>query len=313
MSVVTLSDIPDAVRKSRVGTTAEWRAAGITVNQLRSLIRSGQLVRVRIGVYATRRAVMSAERDPRRGRALQVAAAIAAVGRDSVASHHSAAVMHGIDLLNHPRQLITLTRSPSRPSRPREDGIHFHAAEVPADHRTRLFGVWVTTVPRTVVDIARTSPFIEGVVAADSALHSDKATKAELAGVCDACGQWPGIKQARQVVKFSDGMAESVLESCARVVFRDRGLAPPQLQLPIRGDGFAYRVDFCWAEHRTIAEADGLAKLASKSDIVAQFRRDRLLRDAGYKVVHFTWRELFETPEAVVARVRAAFSARTPY
>jgi very-short-patch-repair endonuclease len=83
--------------------------------------------------------------------------------------------------------------------------------------------------------------------------------------------------------------------------------------MTIRGEGFLFRVDFCWPQHRTIAEADGLAKYASKDDILAQFRRDRLLRDAGYKVVHFTWRELFDTPAAVVARVRAAFSSASPF
>lgn len=269
---------------------------------------------MRYGVYATRQAVESAESDPRRRHALQVAAVVAAVGRDTVASHHSAAVMHGIDLLSRPRRPVTLTRSTSRRgSRTRSDGILFHAAQVPQDHMTGLFGIRVTTVPRTVVDLARTSPFMTAVVAADSALRARMVTKAELEAMCDACSQWPGVRQARRVVAFSDGLAESVLESCARVVFHERDLEPPELQVTIRGDGFVFRVDFLWPQHRTIAEADGLAKLADKEDIRAQFRRDRLLRDAGYKVAHFTWRELFETPAAVIARVRAAFISPTPF
>ena len=271
-------------------------------------------MRVRYGVYATKRAVLSAESDQRRAHALQVAAVIAAVGRDTVASHQSAATIHGIDLLNHPRELVTLTRSlPRRGSRRSSDGILFHAANVPPEHMTRLFGIRVTTAPRTVVDLARTSPFMAAVVAADSALWADKTTKAELSGVCGTCSQWPGVRQARQVIAFSDRRAESALESCARVAFHQLGLEPPELQVTIRGEGFAYRVDFCWAQHRTIAEADGLAKLASRDDILAQFRRDRLLRDAGYKVVHLTWREIFETPAVVVARLRAAFSSLTPF
>jgi very-short-patch-repair endonuclease len=62
-----------------------------------------------------------------------------------------------------------------------------------------------------------------------------------------------------------------------------------------------------------IAEADGLAKYAGNKELVAQFERDRLLRDAGYKVVHFTWRELFKTPDLVVTRIREAFAAASPY
>jgi len=302
------------MRKNRIWTTAEWRANGLTVAQMRTLVRSGDLVRVRYGVYATKRAVMSVEGSQRRAHTLQVAAVVAAVGRDTVASHQSAATIHGLDLLNRPGQLVTLTRSPLRPSnRAQSDGILFHMAELPAKHVTKLFGIRVTTVSRTVVDLARTSPFKAAVVAADSALRADKTTKAELADVCEACKQWPGITRAREVVEFSDDRAESVLESCARVVFRQQGLEPPELQATIHGDAFAYRVDFYWPAHRTIVEADGLAKYADRKDLLEQFRRDRLLRDAGYKVVHFTWRELFETPEAVVARVRAAFAAATPF
>ena len=47
--------------------------------------------------------------------------------------------------------------------------------------------------------------------------------------------------------------------------------------------------------------------------MLAQFRRDRLLRDAGYKVVHFTWRELFESPKTVIDRIRKALAAPVPY
>ena len=75
LTIVTLSDVPAAVRKKTVGTADEWRAAGITPAQFRSLTRAGDLVRVRHGVYATRSAVESAAADPRQGHALRVAAA----------------------------------------------------------------------------------------------------------------------------------------------------------------------------------------------------------------------------------------------
>jgi very-short-patch-repair endonuclease len=42
-------------------------------------------------------------------------------------------------------------------------------------------------------------------------------------------------------------------------------------------------------------------------------RRAIVLRDAGYKVVHFTWRELFESPETVINRIRKALAAPTAY
>jgi hypothetical protein len=282
---------------------------------MRSLLRSGDLIRMRHGVYATRAAIAWATDDPRRRHALDVLAATATVGRDSVASHHSAALIHGLDLLGPPRQgVVTLTRPLSRRSfRPRGDGIVFHAAALAPEHVTRCWGALVTSVPRTVVDLARTLPFMDAVVVADSALRLGKVAKPELFLVADSCGQWPGVARARRAIEFADERAESVLESCARVVFYEAGLEPPELQAEFRGDGFVFRGDFYWARHRTIAEADGMAKYEDPSRARDQIRRDRLLRDAGYKVVHFTWRELFETPETVVGRIRKAFASPTPF
>lgn len=312
---MTQRNVAGALRKPLVGTVAKWRALGIGVAQLRSLVRSGDLVRMRRGVYATRNAIAWAGDDPRRRHALHVLATITSVGHDSVASHDSAARIHGLDLLTPVSpDIVTLTRPPSRRSaRPRADGIIFHAAALPAEHVTKCLGMSVTTAARTVVDLARAVPFMDAVVLADSALRSGLTTKRELLLVADWCERWPGVSDARAVIGFADKRAESPLESCARVVFYRFGLSPPELQLTIRGAGFVFRGDFYWARYRTIAEADGMAKYENPERARDQIRRDRLLRDAGYKVVHFTWRELFETPDAVIARIRAAFASPTPF
>lgn len=312
---VTYSDALDTIRKPLVRTTAKWRAAGLSADQMRSLLRSGDLIRMRYGVYATRSAVAWAMDDPRRRHALEVLAVTTSVGRDSVASHHSAALIHGLDLLaSAPQGVVTLTRPLSRRSyRPRADGILFHAAALPHEHVTKRWGTSVTTVSRTVLDLARTVPFMDAVVVADSALRLGLAGKPELFRAADSCARWPGVARASRAVTFADERAESVLESCARVVFYERGLEAPDLQAEFRGEGFVYRGDFYWARHRTIAEADGMAKYEDPSRARDQIRRDRLLRDAGYKVVHFTWRELFETPEMVITRIRKAFTSATPF
>jgi very-short-patch-repair endonuclease len=265
-------------------------------------------------VYATRPAIDYAAVNPRRGHALQLAAVGSAVGRDAVASHHSAALIHGVDLLSQPRDTVTLTRPPAkRTSRLRSDGIVFHAAELPADHVTSRYGLLVTTVPRTVIDLARTTPFREAVVAADSALQAELTTKAELMTIVGACHRWPGIQQARRVIGFSDERAESALESCARVALAEAGLEQPELQVTIQGPDWSFRVDLCWPEYRVIAEADGLVKYNSRKDLAKQFERDRLLRDVGYQVIHFTWHELMHTPEVVLRRIRAAIAAPTGF
>jgi Protein of unknown function (DUF559) len=298
-----------------VATSAQWRGAGLSPSKLRSLIRRGYLVQVRRGTFATRPAAAAAASDPRRAHALQVAAVRVSLGRDAVGSHQSAALIHGFDLLTQPASgLVTLTcRPPVRRRSRTTAGVLFRSAELPASHVTRACGTTVTTPARTVIDLARILPFMDSVVVADSALHTEKTTKEQLVNVCDDCAGWPGIGQARRVVAFSNGLAESVLESCARVTFDAFCLEPPEIQVTVRGEGFVFRADFCWERHKTIGETDGLAKYTTSQDVLAQFRRDRLLRDAGYKVVHFTWRELFDTPELVITRVRKALAAPAPY
>lgn len=295
--------------------TSRWNVLGIPPHLVRSLTASGDLVRMRQGVYATRAAVQWAGTDATRRHVLRVLAARATVGNHAVASYHSAALLHHLDLLNLPLEdIVTLTVPPDKPwKRSRPASVVFYTADLSAEHLTRLYGLPLTTAARTVIDLARTLPFTDAVVVADSALHKEKTTKHELGKILDACARWPGVIQARRVVEFADDRAESPLESVARVIFDQSGLDAPELQATVLIPSDAFRVDFLWRAHKVIAEADGLGKYGDRSDAIKQLERDRRLRDAGFRVVHFTWKELFGTPELVLRRIRAAIAATTPY
>jgi Protein of unknown function (DUF559) len=146
------------------------------------------------------------------------------------------------------------------------------------------------------------------VVAADSALHARRSSLAELRQVLSACARWPGINRAREVIEFSDQLAESPFESISRVAFRDGGLPAPELQVWVGSQDRAIgRADFLWRQHRTIAEADGALKYADPDRARAQLRRDADLRDAGFEVVHFSWGEVMNAPDQVLNSIRAAF------
>jgi hypothetical protein len=294
-----------------VGTTARWRAAGLSARQLYSLTNSGQLVKIRRGVYATSGVMARAETDPGLRHALDVVAVRDTRTGKGVASHHSAAQLLSLNLLNAPSPgSVTLTVPPgTRVSCYARTGVICHMADLPDEHVTTMYGVPATTAARTVVDIARAATFMEAVVAADSALYERHTSKTELRRVLLRCDRWPGISRARQVVEFANGLAESAFESCARVVFREQGLPAPELQVHISGRDRTViaRVDFFWRRYGVIAEADGLLKYDSGERAIAERKRDRLLREAGFDVIHFTWQELFSDPIRVAGRIRAAF------
>ena len=46
---------------------------------------------------------------------------------------------------------------------------------------------------------------------------------------------------------------------------------------------------------------------SSLVEAIAALKRDRLLREAGYEVIHFTWQELLGDPARVADRIRTAF------
>lgn len=303
------------LRDDGLATLAELQGLGVSRERLRRWVRTGLVTTVAHGVYCPAGAVIN---DPRRLHAMAVAAVIRR-NPDLIASHESAAFIHGLDILlpsGTPVPAVTLTRRPQAPGRSAVRGARIRVAALPDQHVTSARGIRLTTAARTVIDIARTTGFMEGVVAADSALREHIAIKVDLAVVLEDCAQWPGVVRARRVLDFCDGRAESALESIARVRFAEYRIRPPRLQVNVRGkQGFIGRVDFCWPEYRTVAEADGALKYTGQGAdrARAQLARDEKLHDAGWGTFHFTWREIYHDPDPTIGRLRRAFArnART--
>ncbi|MGI8446590.1 MAG: DUF559 domain-containing protein [Streptosporangiaceae bacterium] len=305
-------------RLEGVRTTEELLSAGLSAGRIRRMVRDGALCSLRPGVYAPAATLTALVRDARDERArqagehlLRVAAALAVTGSRSAGSHRSAARAYGLGLVGPgPGPRAEITRSPGeRAGHANRAGVLVHIAALPADHVVSYRGVPLTSVPRTVIDLARTLPFAEGVAVADSALHAELTSKSELTAVIEDCPRWRGLRRARQVTAFSDARSESVLESLSRAVFHQAGLPPPDLQVWVGDDGEVIgRVDFLWRRYRTIGEADGAFKYQTPARARAQLERDARLRAAGYEVVHFNWPEITRVPAQVVDSIRLAFS-----
>lgn len=291
-------------------TTDELLRRGKSRRQIESMVARGTLLRLAQGVYTTAEFADRLRPLPEGRAALRAAAALATLGNGAVMSHETAAQLHGLDLLTEPHGHVTLTRPPSVGSKSGKPGVHVHTAGLPASHLGWRFGMPVTTVPRTVVDLARELDFLAGVVVADSALHQRLASKKELRQVLAECRGWPGTSRAARVIEFADGLSESVLESIARVLFQELRLPRPELQVEIRRDGrLIGRVDFLWRRFRTIAEVDGALKYdADPRRARAQLWRDRELRRADYEIEHFVWHEITGAQQEVGSLLLAAFA-----
>lgn len=130
------------------------------------------------------------------------------------------------------------------------------------------------------------------------------------------CARWPGIRKARDVIAFADGRAATPLESVSRVVFREMGLPPPELQVTVacyESGNPRIIVDFLWPEFGVAGEADGLLKYDEDLDpkrvsLRAEKLRQEEIEALGYTVVRWTWDDIWRRPEWVVARIRAAMA-----
>ncbi|NLE17576.1 MAG: hypothetical protein GX632_03430 [Propioniciclava sp.] len=267
------------------------RSAGWTPYQVRRAVAAHELVRLTRRVYTPAR-----ELSPRDEHLVR-AAALLSTHRDSVVlSHASAAIAHGLAVqVDNPR-LVDLTTPP--PGRGRRTATyHLHCARFTADDVVTVGDLRVTSLARTVVDLARTAQHAWAVVAADQALARD-VSRDSLLAVVQASKGMTGVEQARQVIAFADGRSESVAESVSRVMISRTGLPQPVPQFRVEVDGLVVaRGDFGWEDWNLIGEVDGKVKYRrvegndqSPEDVmVAQNRRQESIRQAGFWVTRWGW------------------------
>ncbi len=285
-------------------------ADGYSSDEVQRSVREGRLVVVRKGCYVATSALPDAS-DERY--AMRVRATGPALAPDAVISHVSAAALFGLPLWGMRLERVHVTRDRRHGGRvnPR---LHVHSAHLPATEVGALDGLAVTSVARTVADLARSLPFEQAVVLADAALHRELVTRAQLGSAIESRARRSGTPAARRVLAFADGLSESPGESRSRVRMRLCGVARPQLQMPIATRLGVMHADFGWPQHRTVGEFDGLIKYgallrpgwAPSDAVVAEKRREDAIRDEGWRVTRWIWNEL-EPFDEVARRIERNF------
>jgi hypothetical protein len=210
-----------------------------------------------------------------------------------VISHASAAAAHGLPLLKIPNNPCITLPTQQHTS---EAAVHVHRQPIERSQRQRHGSLNVTTVPRSCVDLTREHGLLAGIVAADAALHHRLMTPAELSAMYRKLAGRAGLRDGDALVRLSNGLSESPLESISRISMRPLP-HQPELQITIRSiEGhFIARADFFWREFGLIGEADGFAKYDDAELRSEKRRQDALLR-TGLVVTRWNWATAMNPP-----------------
>lgn len=237
------------------------------------------------------------------------ALAVAVQATGGVVCGPSAALLHGLDLVEAPA--VHHLAVPRDSHRKPPEGRRLHRVDLRASDRVVVGGRPVTSPLRRVLDCPRWLPVQHAVVVGDSALRRGAVTAEHLAHAVARLPRGRSTSRVRRAVDLLDGRSESVLESLARVLLVLAGLPPPAVQMPLydeEGNGVA-RVDLAWPEARLVVEPDGFAFHSGRRQVRRDRERGNGLTLLGWRVLRFGWEDVLGRPEIVVALVKTALGA----
>jgi very-short-patch-repair endonuclease len=230
-------------------------------------------------------------------------AAVLACGPEAVLSHWSAAALWGIRPNARSRIDVTVAHR-SRSS----DRIRRHISQVPRDELAVKEGIPVTSVPRTIFDLAAT---------VDADAVENLLREMEFREIRDRLSLWhlveryPGKRGVRAVRGALErlkseppGRKRSRLEERFEPFLRRHGLPQPRFNDWILLGYKRFRVDCHWLGSGQVVELDGWEGHRTRTAFREDRARDRALRVGGYSVTRLTWAQLEDEPEVIAADLR---------
>jgi very-short-patch-repair endonuclease len=277
-------------------TNAQLADLGFVPSAITRRVRIGELERVLPRVYRSRLVAPTV--------AQGVLAATLWAGKDSVASHATAATLWKISE-PRPDAPIELWVPGGRAAR---DEIRVHRGSVTGNDRRLVGGVPVTSPARTIVDMAGV---LEGEAlesALESVLHRGLTTASALERTLTALGG-KGRSGSAQLQRLLHDRDQAPLESRLEVkvwrLLRQAGLRPVR-QYRVACRGQRYRLDFAWPRLKVAVAANGFRAHRGRIAHVSDHRRLADLVGDGWRIVPVTWEDCVHEPQRFVDRVRAA-------
>lgn len=278
---------------------------GVDPDQIMKALRTGRIKRIQRCVYVRRSDDISAL-------ALARAAVLSCGVRDAVASHQTAARVHGIAVPDdRGPEHVTVARNQRRIRR-RELVCHGRAF-VRGD--VELVGeVPVTAAVRSLLDMACEVPRLNAVWAIDDAVRRKIVSREEIAVSLKMRPGGRGDALIKARVAESDGTAESMLETAGRLALQDNEVRLPVAQYEVLdGDELVARLDGAYPELRLGMEFDGATVHGTPRAVFKDRRRQNRLLHLGWTLLRFTWWDVVHDPQGFVASVRRALERQASW
>jgi very-short-patch-repair endonuclease len=250
-------------------TRAQLLGLGLSANAIDYRVRTGRLWRVHHGVYCVGRPPVTPHE--------RAMAAVLACGTRAVLSHRPGGALWELGLRWPAVMEVT---APSKRARP---GIRVHeSTTLTRRDVTRHYGIPVTTLARTLLDLAEVLDTPSLTRAVNEARLRRKATLADLA---ELLHRSPGraTKRLRPFVERVSGPTRSEFEDAFLAFVHRHGLPTPETNQIVAG----YEVDVLWREHKLIVELDG--REFHENAFEEDRERDAALLKAGFPVLRLTW------------------------
>lgn len=294
---------------------ASFAVTGAERNRLASGADRGEFRRLAPGIYVD--AAACAGLSGRSQHRQLVEARQMANRAAPVFAHASAAAMWQLPRIGGwpPRTHILAEQTSGGRSTP---GVIHHRVGLP-DSVDTIDGIRVTSLARTVADLARFDGLATAVAAMDVALaglhiagQSLTATREQVTAELRQRSS-RGRQRGLFVVEFADPASGSPGESLSRLAIHRAGLPRPDLQTRFADGAGEMFVDFCWPVHRLIGEFDGVGKYlreewtngrTAAEVVIDEKRREDRLRALGWRVVRWGWSDAMS-----VARLRRILTA----
>ena len=193
-----------------------------------------------------------------------------------------------------------------QPRRARISGVSSIETPVAPDERTTHNGIPVTTVARTLLDLAAVlsrTQLERAIREAELQRLGDATSLAQLLERHRGRRGAARLRAALDECRF-DAVTTSELEARFLELVAQAGLEPPLFNAPVRTRRRTYVCDVVWRRQRVIVELDGRASHERAATFESDRARDRALQIEGWRVVRITWRQLTRTPREVVRDLR---------